>query len=203
MNTGWGERNASSMALGASTRAADTTDEILLAATAVSKRFGGVRAVEDVSIAVKRGAIASIIGPNGAGKTSFLNMISGFYRPDSGSITFEGRDITRARPPRSDEGGRPGVLCLLGPGAEGRGEAPRPRRRADRLSRIAGSAQAADQRTRLRPAQAGRAGARAGARSHAALARRADGRDEPGRKRRHGPLHHRRERAMGHDDHPH
>src|SRR6266853_4864723 len=98
MNTGWGERNASSMALGASTRAADTSDELLLAATAVSKRFGGVRAVEGVSIAVKRGEIASIIGPNGAGKTSLLNMISGFYRPDSGSITYEGRDITHSRP---------------------------------------------------------------------------------------------------------
>ena len=73
-------------------------DEELLAATAVSKRFGGVRAVEDVSISVRRGEIASIIGPNGAGKTSLLNMISGFYRPDSGSITYEGRDITHSRP---------------------------------------------------------------------------------------------------------
>ena len=73
-------------------------DEELLAATAVSKRFGGVRAVEDVSISVRRGEIASIIGPNGAGKTSLLNMISGFYRPDSGSITYESRDITHSRP---------------------------------------------------------------------------------------------------------
>jgi branched-chain amino acid transport system ATP-binding protein len=63
-----------------------------------SKRFGGVRAVEGVSIAVKAGQIASIIGPNGAGKTSLLNMISGFYKPDTGAITFEGHDITRARP---------------------------------------------------------------------------------------------------------
>jgi branched-chain amino acid transport system ATP-binding protein len=75
-----------------------TADEELLAATAVSKRFGGVRAVEDVSFSVRRGDIASIIGPNGAGKTSLLNMISGFYRPDTGSITFEGRDITNSRP---------------------------------------------------------------------------------------------------------
>jgi branched-chain amino acid transport system ATP-binding protein len=69
-----------------------------LVVAGASKRFGGVRAVEGVSIAVDRGQIASIIGPNGAGKTSLLNMISGFYRPDTGSITFEGRDITRARP---------------------------------------------------------------------------------------------------------
>src|SRR5216684_8107803 len=87
-----------SMVVGATAASAGTSEDILLAATAVSKRFGGVRAVEEVSIAVKRGAIASIIGPNGAGKTSLLNMISGFYRPDAGSITFEGRDITRARP---------------------------------------------------------------------------------------------------------
>jgi branched-chain amino acid transport system ATP-binding protein len=70
----------------------------LLAVTAVSKHFGGVRAVEDVSIAVREGEIVSIIGPNGAGKTSLLNMVSGFYRPDSGTIMLGERDITRARP---------------------------------------------------------------------------------------------------------
>src|SRR6202158_3848449 len=86
------------MALGETIRAADAPDDVLLAATAVSKRFGGVRAVEEVSISVRRGAIASIIGPNGAGKTSLLNMISGFYRPDTGSISFEGRDIIGTRP---------------------------------------------------------------------------------------------------------
>jgi branched-chain amino acid transport system ATP-binding protein len=86
------------MALGATTLTADTPGDVLLSVNAVSKRFGGVRAVEEVSIAVRRGAIASVIGPNGAGKTSLLNMISGFYRPDTGSIAFEGRDITRARP---------------------------------------------------------------------------------------------------------
>jgi branched-chain amino acid transport system ATP-binding protein len=73
-------------------------DEIQLVVEGASKRFGGVRAVDNVSIAVSRGQIASIIGPNGAGKTSLLNMISGFYTPDSGSITFEGRDITHKRP---------------------------------------------------------------------------------------------------------
>jgi branched-chain amino acid transport system ATP-binding protein len=59
-----------------------------------------VRAVEEVSISVRRGEITSVIGPNGAGKTSLLNMISGFYRPDSGSIRFEGIDTTRFRPAR-------------------------------------------------------------------------------------------------------
>src|SRR2546423_14583632 len=75
-------------------------DEELLVAAAVSKRFGGVRAVEDVSFSARRGEIASIIGPNGAGKTSLLNMISGFYRPDTGSITVVGPVTTRTRPAR-------------------------------------------------------------------------------------------------------
>jgi branched-chain amino acid transport system ATP-binding protein len=69
-----------------------------LAVNAVSKSFGGVRAVDDVTVAIRRGEIMSIIGPNGAGKTSLLNMISGFYRPTSGAIMLEGRDITRFRP---------------------------------------------------------------------------------------------------------
>ena len=73
-------------------------DPAQLAATGVSKRFGGVRAVEDLTIAVRKSEIVSIIGPNGAGKTSLLNMISGFYRPTSGAITLDGSDITHARP---------------------------------------------------------------------------------------------------------
>jgi branched-chain amino acid transport system ATP-binding protein len=68
--------------------------------TAVSKRFGGVSAVEDVSLAVRSGEIVSIIGPNGAGKSSLFNIISGFYRPDSGRITLDGADITRVKPAR-------------------------------------------------------------------------------------------------------
>ena len=69
-----------------------------LSAVAVSKHFGGVCAVDDVTVAVEKGEIVSIIGPNGAGKTSLLNMISGFYRPNSGAIRLEERDITRCRP---------------------------------------------------------------------------------------------------------
>ncbi|HEU0216070.1 MAG TPA: ABC transporter ATP-binding protein [Stellaceae bacterium] len=72
--------------------------EVQLAVSGVSKHFGGVRAVEAVALTVHRGELVSIIGPNGAGKTSLLNMISGFYRPDSGSIVFEAADITGARP---------------------------------------------------------------------------------------------------------
>jgi branched-chain amino acid transport system ATP-binding protein len=77
-----------------------TAASIQLSVAGVSKHFGGVSAVEDVSLDVPKGRILSIIGPNGAGKTSLLNMISGFYKPDTGRITLEGRDITRNAPSR-------------------------------------------------------------------------------------------------------
>jgi len=71
----------------------------------VAKHFGGVVAVDGVSFEVREGEILSIIGPNGAGKTSLLNMVSGFYRPDRGRITFEGEDITHMPPSRIAERG--------------------------------------------------------------------------------------------------
>ncbi len=64
----------------------------------VSKRFGGVTAVQDVSLEAPRGGILSIIGPNGAGKTSLLNMISGFYKPDTGKVVLEDTEITQKKP---------------------------------------------------------------------------------------------------------
>lgn len=70
-------------------------DPIILRAEAVSKRFGGLRAVDQVSLDVRRGSLTGIIGPNGAGKSTFFNLLAGFYKPDEGRITFEGRDITR------------------------------------------------------------------------------------------------------------
>ena len=72
--------------------------ETQLSVKGVSKRFGGVRAVENIDLDVPNGQILSVIGPNGAGKTSLLNMISGFYQPDTGSVTLEGRPITNMRP---------------------------------------------------------------------------------------------------------
>ena len=71
----------------------------------VAKQFGGVTAVDDVSLEVRSGEVLSIIGPNGAGKTSLLNMISGFYRPDRGRIVFEGEEITGLPPHRIAERG--------------------------------------------------------------------------------------------------
>jgi branched-chain amino acid transport system ATP-binding protein len=79
-------------------RAVMREDDDQLVVTGVSKKFGGVTAVEDVSLDVPRGSIVSIIGPNGAGKTSLLNMISGFYRPDAGRVVLDGRDITHKKP---------------------------------------------------------------------------------------------------------
>jgi len=61
----------------------------------VSKRFGGLIAVDDVSFAVERGRICSLIGPNGAGKTTLFNLISAVFRPSGGRILFEGRDLAR------------------------------------------------------------------------------------------------------------
>jgi branched-chain amino acid transport system ATP-binding protein len=70
----------------------------ILEATSITKAFGGLIAVNDVSFSIPRGSIVSIIGPNGAGKTTFFNMLSGLYKPTRGRIVFEGEDITRRRP---------------------------------------------------------------------------------------------------------
>jgi branched-chain amino acid transport system ATP-binding protein len=81
------------------------TGETQLRVEGVAKQFGGVTAVDEVSLEVRQGEILSVIGPNGAGKTSLLNMVSGFYRPDRGRIEFEGEDITRLSPSRIAERG--------------------------------------------------------------------------------------------------
>ena len=72
----------------------------LLSAREVTKAFGGLVAVDDVSFDVPPRSIVSIIGPNGAGKTTLFNMLTGLYRPTAGSISFGGQDITRKRPDR-------------------------------------------------------------------------------------------------------
>ena len=84
--------------MNAMTQAAQTGQQVTLSVKNVSKSFGGVRANTDVSLDVANGTIHAIIGPNGAGKTTLLNMISGFYHPDEGTVTFEGRDITTMKP---------------------------------------------------------------------------------------------------------
>ena len=72
----------------------------LLDVTGLSRRFGGLHAVSDVSFAVEEGSIKSVIGPNGAGKTTLFNLISGFLRPDGGEIVFRGRQIAGMAPHR-------------------------------------------------------------------------------------------------------
>jgi branched-chain amino acid transport system ATP-binding protein len=73
---------------------------VVLEALSVTKAFGGLTAVDDVTFVTPERSIVSIIGPNGAGKTTLFNMLTGLYRPTAGRIYFEGRDITYARPDR-------------------------------------------------------------------------------------------------------
>ena len=76
------------------------SDGAILNALSVTKAFGGLTAVDDVNFDIPKKSIVSIIGPNGAGKTTFFNMLTGLYRPTSGRIFFQGRDITYTRPDR-------------------------------------------------------------------------------------------------------
>jgi len=77
----------------------------ILELAGVTKRFGGLTAVSDVSFTVPAGELLGIIGPNGAGKTTLFNVISGYYRPEAGRIVFAGRDVT---------GLAPHEICRLG-----------------------------------------------------------------------------------------
>lgn len=70
----------------------------ILTLKGITMRFGGLTAVSDVNIAIDRGTIAGLIGPNGAGKTTVFNMISGFYTPTNGSITFDGKKVSGLAP---------------------------------------------------------------------------------------------------------
>ena len=77
---------------------APTGNGTLLEAQHISKVFGGLVAVNDVNFTVPRGGIVSLIGPNGAGKTTFFNAMTGLYKPTTGRVIFEGKDITGRRP---------------------------------------------------------------------------------------------------------
>jgi len=78
---------------------------LVLDARNVTKQFGGLTAVSDVTFSVPEKSIVSIIGPNGAGKTTFFNMLTGYYKPTTGQIDLEQRNIT---------GNRPDVIMKLG-----------------------------------------------------------------------------------------
>jgi branched-chain amino acid transport system ATP-binding protein len=77
----------------------------LLEVSGVTKRFDGLVAVDTVSMNVDAGAVVGVIGPNGAGKTTLFNIVSGFYRPSTGSVAFDGTDVTGLKPHK---------LCRLG-----------------------------------------------------------------------------------------
>lgn len=70
----------------------------LLAVEDINLSFGGIKALQDIDLSVRKGEVYSIIGPNGAGKTSLLNCISGRYHPQKGRLVFDGTDITRMKP---------------------------------------------------------------------------------------------------------
>jgi branched-chain amino acid transport system ATP-binding protein len=70
----------------------------LLDVQGITKKFGGLVAVSDFSLSLERGHIVALIGPNGAGKTTAFNVIAGFYKPNSGKVLFDGKEITGLRP---------------------------------------------------------------------------------------------------------
>ena len=82
-------------------------NEVILDVQALSRSFGGLKAVQDVSFQVRQGMILGIIGPNGAGKTTLFNLLNGFLKPDTGRVVFKGVDMA---------GRKPHVLCAAGVG---------------------------------------------------------------------------------------
>ena len=70
----------------------------ILEVKSLTKRFGGLTAVDDFSLEVGKGEILGLIGPNGAGKTTFFNLITGFLKPDSGTVLLNGKNITKLKP---------------------------------------------------------------------------------------------------------
>lgn len=76
---------------------------LLLQAQALSIQFGGLKAVDQVNLEINKGDLFGLIGPNGAGKTTFFNLLTGVYKPTSGKLLFNGKDITRLSTPKRSE----------------------------------------------------------------------------------------------------
>jgi ABC-type branched-subunit amino acid transport system ATPase component/ABC-type branched-subunit amino acid transport system permease subunit len=85
--------------------AAPPPGKVILSVRHLSKSFGGLKAVQDVSFDVAQGAILGIIGPNGAGKTTLFNLLNGFQRPDAGEIVLDGRNVVGQKPHRLCDAG--------------------------------------------------------------------------------------------------
>jgi branched-chain amino acid transport system ATP-binding protein len=96
-NTGSKKRSETAMKLGP-TAQTKMEKNIILSARALTKEFSGFVAVKNVDLDVQRNSIHAVIGPNGAGKTTFFNLLTKFLKPTSGSISFNGRDITEVAP---------------------------------------------------------------------------------------------------------
>jgi ABC-type branched-subunit amino acid transport system ATPase component len=88
-----------------------------LATENLTKTFGGVRAVDEATVSFQEGKINALIGPNGSGKTTFFNCVTGMIRPDSGTVTYQGRDVTGHAPHRIARAGlgRSFQLCRIFP----------------------------------------------------------------------------------------
>jgi neutral amino acid transport system ATP-binding protein len=94
-----------------------TDAEVGIAAEGLSKAFGGVRAVDGATVRFHHGKLNALIGPNGSGKTTFFNCVTGMIRPDSGSVSYRGGDISRRAPHRVARAGigRSFQLCRIFP----------------------------------------------------------------------------------------
>ncbi len=90
----------------------------LLRLTNLSRAFGGLRAVQDVSLSVPRGSLTALIGPNGAGKTTLFALMSGFLVPDSGTVHFNGQDITGRAPHLNARAGMTRTFQIVQPFAQ-------------------------------------------------------------------------------------
>jgi neutral amino acid transport system ATP-binding protein len=95
----------------------DAPATIGLATEGLSKAFGGVQAVDDATVGFHHGKVNALIGPNGSGKTTFFNCVTGMIRPDAGTVTYGGRDISRRAPHRIARAGigRSFQLCRIFP----------------------------------------------------------------------------------------
>src|SRR5690606_28667946 len=93
-----GKQNATAGRSATDSSSRSTAMAPLLELQGVTKRFGGLIAVNNVNLLVDKGTITSVIGPNGAGKTTIFNTITGIYKPDEGDVQFDGHTIAGKRP---------------------------------------------------------------------------------------------------------
>jgi branched-chain amino acid transport system permease protein len=84
---------------------ANATDEVVLDVRGLAKHFGGLKALDGVDLQVRRGTVHALIGPNGSGKSTFINVVTGLYKPTAGEVLFAGKTITHAAPHQRNRAG--------------------------------------------------------------------------------------------------